>query len=85
MPWSGGSTGSEESTRGGVTDDALAARGRDDDVDGIHVGEHDPGTWPGEGTRGCTGGRDGRTARNAACARRRDEDETKHICSPPAL
>jgi hypothetical protein len=36
MPWSGGNTGSEESTSGGVTDYALAARGRDndDDVDG---------------------------------------------------
>ena len=40
---------SEENTSGGVTDDALAANGWDDnnDVDdGIDVGEHGPGPWP---------------------------------------
>ncbi len=80
MPWSGRNTGSEESTSGGVTDDALAARRRDDqydDVDGTHAGEHGPGPWPGEGTKGCTRGPDSRTAREAACARRLDEDKRR--------
>ncbi len=51
MPWSGESTGSE-GTSGGVTNDELAARGRDDDDDETQAGEHGPGPWPGEGTRG---------------------------------
>jgi hypothetical protein len=77
-PWSGGNTRSEESSNGGVTDDALAARGRDDDndFDRTHVGKHGPGPWPGEGTKGCTRDRDSRTARKAACAQRREENET---------
>ncbi len=39
-PRSEGNTGSEESTSGGVADNAHAARGKDDDedVDEIHVG-----------------------------------------------
>ena len=37
----------------------------------------DPGPWPGELTRGCTRDRDSRTAREAACARKRDENETR--------